>query len=85
MAARPQNDRSNLACPHCKLPARKTICSLPVGMTTASLLEVWYCMDCKRRFIIATYIHDDFVQVLAFNPQGWFAGLPPPWGLPRSH
>lgn len=41
-------------------------------------------MDCRHRFVVVTYLLDDFVQVLAFRPQGWFETLPPPWGLPKD-
>lgn len=82
--ARPNNDRNRLVCPYCGKPSRKTVCALPIGITASSLVEVWYCMDCTKRAIIVTYLADDFVQVMHFQPCGWFGKLPPPWSLPKS-
>lgn len=77
---RERDERGDAPCPRCGLPAALVCVSHPVCATELVLVEVWWCMECRERYAVLTYLHDDVIQAREFRPEGVFADLPPPFG-----
>lgn len=75
----PRDEKGNARCPGCEEGAQALLYR-PVAAEGNYAWEIWWCMDCKTRWVVWTDERRDRVGAQHWVNEGLFSGHPWPFG-----